>query len=294
MPDKTSAPPLRGQLIEIGAGRALRAVFAGPADGPWPLVVLEAGAFGFAADWAAVQDQLARVGLRSMAYDRAGLGFSRPGPEPRDGEAIQDDLERLLRAAGEPGPFLVCGHSMAGLHARLFAARHRGRVVGVVLVDAVTPEAMEFKGFSGMVEQFGHASRLAAWGAGAGLLSPFAGTPLGDAIGLQGAAGVEKRWTFGLASHNHWAAREVSAWPDTARQAREAGPFDRTLPVAVVLAGGRTGPARLREIQTAPAKAATRGWIIDVPGSSHATMLGDEFADRIVTAIRDVLGVTPG
>ena len=88
MPDKTSAPPLRGQLIEIGAGRALRAVFAGPADGPWPLVVLEAGAFGFAADWAAVQDQLARVGLRSMAYDRAGLGFSRPGPEPRDGEAI--------------------------------------------------------------------------------------------------------------------------------------------------------------------------------------------------------------
>ena len=206
-----NAPPShRGRIVDIGGGRTLHAVIAGPTESPEPLVVLEAGAFGFSADWAAVQDKLARRGLRSMAYDRAGLGFSPPGPEPRDGRAITRDLEQLLAHLGEIGPFILCGHSMAGLHVRLFAARNPGRVVGAVLVDATTPEAMDSKMVSGFVEQFGRASRLAAWGAEIGLLSPLSGTGLGDAIGLEGPPGVEKRWAFAHAGHNHWAAEEVA------------------------------------------------------------------------------------
>ena len=46
--------------------------------------VFESGAFGFSADWQVVQDMAAK-GVRSCAYDRAGLGFSDPGPQPRDG-----------------------------------------------------------------------------------------------------------------------------------------------------------------------------------------------------------------
>ena len=61
-----------GERIDIG-GRGLRVVRAGPTtDGP--LVVCEHGAFGCAADWAVVQDRLTAQGLRSLAYDRAGLG----------------------------------------------------------------------------------------------------------------------------------------------------------------------------------------------------------------------------
>jgi pimeloyl-ACP methyl ester carboxylesterase len=275
-------------MIEIGGGRGLHAIFAGPAESPEPLVILEAGAFGFSADWAAVQEKLARLGLRSMAYDRAGLGFSRPGPEPRDGLAIVTDLERLLVHAGEPGPFVLCGHSMAGLRVRLFAARNPGRVVGVVLVDATTPEAMESKAVSGFVEHFGRASRLAAWGAGAGLLQPFSGTGLGDAIGLEGAAGVEKRWAFAHAAHNHWAAREVEAWAESARQAREAGTFDPALPVAVVLAGTPGARGGLVVGQVAPAKASRRGRVETVEGASHATMLSGAYADAIIRAIEHV------
>ena len=66
--------------------------------------MLEAGSFGFSADWAAVQARLAAEGLRSLAYDRAGLGLSDPGPEPRDSQAIVGDLEALLAALGETGP----------------------------------------------------------------------------------------------------------------------------------------------------------------------------------------------
>ena len=70
-----------------------------------------------------------------LAYDRAGLGLSDPGPSPRDGLAIAYDLERLLAEAGEAGPYLLVGHSMAGLHTRLFA----GRNPGLLPADAFGP-----------------------------------------------------------------------------------------------------------------------------------------------------------
>jgi pimeloyl-ACP methyl ester carboxylesterase len=278
-------------MIDIDHGRALHAVIAGPASSPQPLVVLEAGAFGFSADWAAVQEKLSRRGLRSLAYDRAGLGFSEPGPEPRDGQAIVQDLERLLTRLGEPGPFVLCGHSMAGLHVRLFAARNVARVVGVVLVDATTPEAMDSKMISGFVQHFGRASRLAAWGAEAGLLAPLSGTGLGDAIGLDGAPGVEKRWAFAHPGHNHWAAQEVQSWADSARQGREAGPFDSCLPVAVILTGTATDRNGFRALQIAPAKASNHGLVDYVAGASHATMLNGVFADAIIRGVEHVMGV---
>ena len=145
-------------------------------------MLLEAGSFGFSADWASAQAALAARGLRSMAYDRAGLGFSDPGPSPRDGLAIAGDLEKLISAMGETGPFILCAHSMGGLHVHLFAARNPTRVMGLVLVDAATPGSIESRRVRTAVEQFGHATRLAAWGARAGLFGPLVGTWLSDGI----------------------------------------------------------------------------------------------------------------
>ncbi len=281
-------PKPRGRMVDIGGGRRLHGVFAGPQHTSCPLVVLEAGAFGFSADWAAVQDKLAIKGIRSLAYDRAGLGFSDPGSLPRDGQAIVADLEAFLARTNEVGPFVVCGHSMAGLHVRLFAARNPKRIVGLVLVDATTPEASESAMVSGFVEQFSKVSRLAAWGAGAGLFRPFAGTPLGDAIGLEGAPGTEKRWAFAAPVHNRWASAEVDSWLDSARQARAAGAIDPALPVAVILAGGGGARGGVRAMQTAPAEASRSGLIEQVKGSSHATVLNGTYADAVVRGIEHV------
>jgi pimeloyl-ACP methyl ester carboxylesterase len=132
----TAAHPVtpRGEMIDIG-GRRLRIVCDGPKSAS-PTVILEAGSFGLAADWAEVQKRLTVQGVRSCAYDRAGMGFSDPGPQPRDGVAIVSDLEKLLKAADVPGPYVLVGHSMAGLHVRLFAVRNPQPVAGLVLVDA--------------------------------------------------------------------------------------------------------------------------------------------------------------
>ena len=281
MSARSFAPRPRGALIDIGAGRRLHVVLAGP-TGAAPLVILEAGAFGFSADWETVQAQLAGAGFRSLAYDRAGLGFSDPATAPRDAAAIGADLERLLAALGQTGPFIYCGHSMAGLHARMFAARRRSALIGVVLVDATTPEATQSRSLASLVRAFALFCRAAAGGAALGLLRPLALIGLGNAIGVEGAAAVEKRWAFADPGHNHWAALEVEAWLTSARQALVAGGFPEDLPISAVLtagrgAGGTNEPDRRADGGT--------GHILRVEGASHASLLGPRHAKAIVTGV---------
>ncbi|HEY3798257.1 MAG TPA: alpha/beta fold hydrolase [Caulobacteraceae bacterium] len=277
-------PVMRGRTAEVAPGRSLRYVSAGPAASSRPLVLLEAGSFGFSGDWAAVQERLTAAGLRSLAYDRAGLGYSDPGAAPRDSNAIVSDLEALLTAIDEPGPYLVVGHSMAGLHVRLFAGRNAGKVAGVVLVDAVTPEMMDHPLGAMFVSQFTALSHLAAWGASIGLQRPLADT-FGDGIGLPMLAKAEKQVAFASPVHNHWAAAEVDAWHDDCAEARAAGPFDPAWPLAVILTGDGRKPQARDPLQTAPADAAGQGFVIHVPGANHASLLGERFGGHIVQAI---------
>jgi len=278
--------PSRGEFVDIG-GRRLRLVRSGRPSAR-PTVVLECGAFGCAADWAVVQDRLAARGLRSLAYDRAGLGCSDPGPKPRDGRAIVADLKALLEQAGEPGPYVLAAHSMGGLFARQFTLAHPAAVLGLVLVDAVTPEVLDHPAFARGVNAYRGAMRLVGLGADAGFMRP-AALVIGDLIGLTGEARVEKRRIYGSRVHTRWAAEEVQRWPAASAQAREAGSFDPDLPVAVVTAGaGRVG-RRLKAIQAAPALASKHGYVEHVAGSNHANLLGVRFGDPIVRGVEHVL-----
>lgn len=286
-----SSNPLRGRMVDIG-GRALHLVCAGPKDSRRPTVWLESGAFGIAADWAEVQRQLAERDMRSCAYDRAGLGQSDPGPAPRDSRAIVADLEGLIERSGERGPFILVGHSMAGLHVRLYAVTHPDQVAGVVLVDATTAEATDFGALRMFVERFGQVSRLAASAASWGLLRPIA--PLtGDGIGLPPDAARAKRAAFGSGSSNRAAADEVTLWMTDAAQVREAGPFDPAWPVAVVTAGPARGRSAWKTAQAAPARASRHPYVANVEAAGHASLLGRRFAHAVVDGIlhvRDAAG----
>ena len=286
-----AAGPLtpRGEMIDIG-GRRLRIVCQGPQAPREPIVILEAGAFGFAADWGVVQDKLAAQGVRSCAYDRAGLGFSDPSPAPRDGLNIASDLEKLLTAARIPGPYVLAGHSMGGLRLRQFAARNPDKVVGLVLVDAVTPEALDDPATRQFVSHFAGASNMAGISASLGLFKPLAGTGLGDKIGLTGEAKREKQRFFASGRHNRVAAQEVALWPTASEQAKAAAPFDPDWPVAVITAGGLSPEvSRRKATQAAPAEASRHGYIDHVEGAGHNTLLGVGFADHIVKGVDFVM-----
>jgi pimeloyl-ACP methyl ester carboxylesterase len=271
----------RGEMIDIG-GRSLRVVRAGPAGGD-PLILLEHGAFGCATDWAVVQARLAAKGLRSLAYDRAGLGHSQPGPKPRDGRAIVSDMACLLRELDETGPLVLVGHSMGGLMIRLFALTHPERVVGMVLVDAVAPEVMKDRVRSRAVHAYGRLLRAVAVGARWGLMRPVA-LVVGNHMGLEGVAAGEKRRIYGGAGHAHWSAEEVAYWPATSDQA-SAVELSPELPVAVVTAGAETVMPWLKALQVLPALASRHSYI----GAGHANLLGARFADPVVRGVEHVL-----
>lgn len=144
---KSDAAPARpGKLQPLPDGRKINLRCSGRGG---PTVLLEAG-FGAGSNaWVKVQPTLARFG-RVCAYDRAGYGFSDAGPLPRDGASIARDLDLALRGAREAGPFVVVGHSAGGLYARLFAARRKDDVVGLVLVDPTVEQRRIAPGQDGL------------------------------------------------------------------------------------------------------------------------------------------------
>jgi len=89
--------------------------------------------------WTLAAPEIARF-TRVCCYDRAGLGWSDPGPMPRTAGRSADELRRLLDRAGEPEPYLLVGHSFGGLVMRIFASRYRAETAGLVLVDPAHPE----------------------------------------------------------------------------------------------------------------------------------------------------------
>ena len=97
-------------------------------------MILEGGWSATSLGWNSVPTQVARR-QRVCAYDRAGSGYSDPGPEPRDGAAIAKDLDDAIRAARLPGPFILVGHSAGALYVRLLANLRPHDIAGLVLVD---------------------------------------------------------------------------------------------------------------------------------------------------------------
>ena len=124
-----------GRLIDVGGWR-LHLVCSGAGT---PAVVMDAALGGSSISWSLIQPGVARM-TRACSYDRAGFGWSDAGPMPRTAGRAADELRVLLDRAAIPPPYLIVGHSFGGLVMRIFAARYRTDVVGLVLVDPAHPE----------------------------------------------------------------------------------------------------------------------------------------------------------
>jgi pimeloyl-ACP methyl ester carboxylesterase len=99
-----------------------------------PTIVLDAGLGAGSMSWARVQEEVSNH-TRVCSYDRAGMGWSEPGPKPRTYMKIADELYALLQAAGEQGPYVLVGHSAGAHTVRFFVQKHPADVAGIVLVD---------------------------------------------------------------------------------------------------------------------------------------------------------------
>jgi hypothetical protein len=128
--------PQIGRSVDIG-GRTLNIYCSGEGG---PSVVFEAGGHSSGYTWINIQPETAKL-THACWYDRAGMGWSDPGPSPRTFIAIAKDLHALLHAAAVSPPYvLVAGGGLGDDHVRVFNGLYPTEVAGAVLVGATDPD----------------------------------------------------------------------------------------------------------------------------------------------------------
>jgi pimeloyl-ACP methyl ester carboxylesterase len=135
-PKSTCNPP--GRLVDVGGFRLHLFCTGSPSSSP--TVVLLHGLGDSSLDWGLVQLEIARF-ARVCSYDRAGAGWSDPGPSPRGPLTVAKESHSLLLDAKVTGPYVLVAHSWGGLIARVYAAEYPREVAGMVLVDPTHEDA---------------------------------------------------------------------------------------------------------------------------------------------------------
>ena len=122
--------PQIGRSVDIG-GRTLN-IFCSGRGGP---AVIFESASGIGLEWQPAQTEVASF-TEACWYDRAGMGWSDPGPFPRTSEAIARDLHEMLKRAGVPPPYVLAGFSFGGLPLLEYGGLYPNEVAGMILVDS--------------------------------------------------------------------------------------------------------------------------------------------------------------
>jgi pimeloyl-ACP methyl ester carboxylesterase len=286
------AYPPPGQLFEVdGHKMHLRCIGAGS-----PTVILEAGGFSFSDEWYWVQPELAKTN-RTCAYDRAGMGWSTPGPDPRDPLRLVGELHALLEKVGVPGPYVLVGHSFGAILNRVYASQYPGEVQGIVLVDTgfVLPKTFkdqaEFDSWKSSNEILQTALRALVY-TGLGHMV------IGSEIGAMGyPPDVAERLTAFRASNQSYDTYYAELMP-VRRQLGEASVKAEHLGVLPLLAlwadWSNTfqgeDKARFAAIQSEVLTYSTNSAARVVTGSDHGSILGNpQYATQVVQGVRDVI-----
>lgn len=80
---------------------------------------------------------------RCVVPEPLGYGFSDDTDTPRTVEHIVDEVRAGLSAAGICPPYLLLGHSVAGLYIRWWACRYPGEIAGLIGDDPSLPEQVD-------------------------------------------------------------------------------------------------------------------------------------------------------
>ncbi|NUT56634.1 MAG: alpha/beta hydrolase [Thermoleophilia bacterium] len=276
----SSNPPLGGRTYLVNGHRLfLNCVGEGA-----PAVVLFNGQGERTPSWAWIQRTVSSS-TRVCAFDRAGEGWS-GGAVARDARQLTSDVQGLLAAAHVPGPYVLAGHSVGGIHALLYAKHHPEQVAGLALLDSSTPYQFDLPDYPAFYSM---------WRRGSALFPSLARAGLARAtFGRLASPGLPPR---ARRSARAFAAspREIRA--DQADFAQLPRLFDEAKavkslggsPLAVVTAavGNQRG---WRAAQDRLAKLSTNSVQRTVAGATHAALLEDErFAAITTRAITQVV-----
>jgi pimeloyl-ACP methyl ester carboxylesterase len=271
-----AATPPPGQLVDIG-GYRLHLWCTG--DGA-PAVILDAGLGGSTPVWGFVQPDVARF-TRVCSYDRAGMGYSDPGPSPRTARRIASELAELLHRSEIAGPVVLVGASLAGFDVRVFAADHPERAAGLVLVDASHED---------QAHEVPRMARFVPLLSTIGVLR-LLGVSFGQRVeSLDPSVRQFARATSFRAAGYQAAADEIIHIRESASEVRSSR-RRLTIPVLVVT-GARGADENWRQLQRDQASLSARGCLIIAEQSGHVVAIDQPAA--VVDAIRIVVETARG
>jgi pimeloyl-ACP methyl ester carboxylesterase len=311
----TLDPP--GRLIDAGGYRLhVHALGAGE-----PGVVFVSGIAASCLNWAALQRTVARH-TRAVATDRAGLGWSDPGPRGLTALEHATHLHAALDGAGVFPPYLLVAHSYGSFVVQLLARRHPGDVAGIVLLDPISwrdwvrPGPSQQRMLRGGVAFARVGAALAALGivrfavrrfrggsdgVGRALLGSFGTSAVQAVSRVLGEVGKMPSDTWDAIQY-HWSrprafiamARHFQTLPLSAARVRdeEAAGEPWTFPLLVLGAG--KNEELVRDEQQRIAHLSARGRYEVVAGAGHWVHLDrpDVVQRAILEALREVRGET--
>ena len=268
--------PTPGRLVDVG-GYKLHLWCTG--DGA-PAVILDAGLGGTSAGWGFVQPEVARF-TRVCSYDRAGMGYSDPGPSPRTARRVASELAELLARSGITGRVVLVGESIAGFNVRVFASDHPRQAAGLVLVDAShEDDAHEVPGMARFVPV------LSTIG-----IFRLLGVSFGQRIeSLAPPVQRYARATQFRAAGYQAAADEIMHIGQSVSEVRITR-RKLTIPVLVVT-GARGADENWRRLQQDEASLSDRGCLITARQSGHVVAIDQP--QVVVDAIRTVVEIVRG
>jgi pimeloyl-ACP methyl ester carboxylesterase len=289
--------PPPGEFVLAGS-RRLHYVCAGSGN---PLVLFEVSGFSNSMSFRDARSALSRR-TRVCAYDRAGIGWSDPGPPEIPVSMLADDLGVVLNELEPDRPVILVASSIGGVIAEFFARRHPERIAGLVFLDAGNSYAIVR-----LRENKRAALASTACGgvrvAGAvGLLRLFDPWNLRDQETEQAARSASlmygsKPWIM--------LCGMVRAGESTLREFSEAPPLPRDLPVTALSAETReallppamaswidmgSSAAALRETHQRLAQGSDYGVWKVVPGSDH--LIASSQPQAVVEAVIDMINAS--
>jgi len=295
--------PQRGRTVQAGPIK-MNIDCAGSGS---PTVILEQGGGMPALGWLKIQPHIAQF-TRVCSYDRAGYGWSEPGPMPRTVPRLAEELKALLAASGEKGPYVMVAASLGGPIVRLYTKLYPTDVAGLILVDASHEDQLKRAQSVQPPELIEENNReIKSYQRWERLRRPFM-LHLGIERFMvhftpQSAQMSRMFWEEFLylsqkPGFQETLASEIRSLPESSSALRASNLGDR--PLIVLTAGKMTFTPQpyltkeienkirnaFREMQAEQARLSTRGKQIIVPDSGHAIMF--KRPDAVISAIHEV------
>lgn len=128
-----------GEFVDID-GHKLNYIKKGSSG---PTVIFETGhTLTGHVDWIRIQEKLPED-FTTISYSRAGLLWSERGNNRITSKNIGNDLKKLLEKTNCPKPYILVGHSFAGITLRDFIVNNEDDIKNIIFIDALNPNMYE-------------------------------------------------------------------------------------------------------------------------------------------------------